>query len=151
MATGTARDKVLTEQYRNEAITKKPTDGNDYGGLQIHAFRGLHEFVAEGLMRRCQAGGRVVDLAAGTGAMSKRLVDLGFQVTASDLVTENFRLADEIPFVTTNFNDKFSSCFKGGFDALVAVEIIEHMECLARKGVVLIGVKGRKQTYTLAG
>ncbi len=30
-------------------------------------------------------------------------------------------------------------------------EIIEHMECLARKGVVLIGVKGRKQTYTLAG
>ena len=70
MATGTARDKVLNEQYRNEAITKKPTDGNDYGGLQIHAFRGLHEFVAEGLMRRCQAGGRVVDLAAGTGAPS---------------------------------------------------------------------------------
>ena len=35
--------------------------------------------------------------------------------------------------------------------AMHVTEILEHMESLAKRGVVLIGSKGRKQTYTLAG
>ena len=35
--------------------------------------------------------------------------------------------------------------------AMHVEEILAHMESLAKRGVVLIGSKGRKQTYTLAG
>jgi len=35
--------------------------------------------------------------------------------------------------------------------AMHVQEILTHMESLEKRGVVLVGSKGRKQTYTLAG
>jgi hypothetical protein len=37
--------------------------------------------------------------------MSARLADLGFAVTAMDVVPENFRLHDSVPFIAANLND----------------------------------------------
>jgi SAM-dependent methyltransferase len=70
----------------------------------------------------------VLDLAAGSGAMSLRLADLGYGVTATDYVPENFRLHGSIPFFRANLNTDFSAQHLGHFDAVMASEIIEHLE-----------------------
>jgi SAM-dependent methyltransferase len=103
-------------------------DPNHYRGLQIRAWKGLHDDLAAELARRVPAGGRVLDLAAGSGAMSLRLADMGYAVTASDLIGESFRLHGQVPFVAADLNGAFSEPFAGQFDAVMAVELIEHLE-----------------------
>lgn len=125
-------DTELAARKRAEGYEKRPKAAsgvlNEYRGLQIRAWPGLHENVAADLARRVPAGGRVLDLAAGSGAMSLRLADLGFQVTASDLVDASFMLHGQIPFVAADLNGAFSAPFAGQFDAVTAVELIEHLE-----------------------
>jgi SAM-dependent methyltransferase len=43
-------------------------------------------------------------------------------------VAENFRLHGAIPFVPANLNESFANQFGGQFDAIMASEIIEHLE-----------------------
>lgn len=68
---------------------------------------------------------RVLDVGAGQGALSRRLQEAGFAVSACDSAPENFRaagieclrvdLAEPLPYPD------------GRFDALVAVELTEHL------------------------
>jgi hypothetical protein len=67
---------VLVEKYR-EAAVDPTTYANSYKGLKIHALPGLHEFTAARAAPYLKAGDRVLDLAAGSGAMSLRLSDMG--------------------------------------------------------------------------
>lgn len=115
------------QQYIDEA-SRSATDGNEYQGLQIHAWRGLHDFLGGKLPSIAPRGGRVLDLAAGTGAMSLRLHDAGFEVTASDIVRENFRLHDRIAFTTLDLNKPFGTVPGAPYDLIMAVELIEHLE-----------------------
>ena len=117
---------VIVGRYRNAATTSSGL--NSYRGLRIHALPGLHEFLASLVAQHLQDGATVLDLAAGSGAMSIRLKDLGYSVHASDYVVENFR-AEEVPFTQANLNEDFSTKFTdSSFHAVLASEIIEHLE-----------------------
>jgi SAM-dependent methyltransferase len=118
---------VLVDNYRNAALDKLPAHGG-YKGLRIHALPGLHPFTAALASSHLQAGDHILDLAAGSGAMSLRLHDLGMRVTATDYVEENFRLHGQIPFVRADLNEPFAATYACQFDAVMASEIIEHLE-----------------------
>jgi 2-polyprenyl-3-methyl-5-hydroxy-6-metoxy-1,4-benzoquinol methylase len=119
---------VLVDQYRKAAGEPSSSTANTYKGLQIHALPGLHEFTAAQALKHLKPGDSLLDLAAGSGAMSLRLRDMGFEATATDYVPENFRLHDSVPFFTANLNENFAESRPGQFDAIMASEIIEHLE-----------------------
>ena len=100
---------------------------NEYRGLPIFAAPGLHEAAAALLAAAAPSGARVFEVGAGSGAMSLRLDDAGFAVTASDLFAESFKPA-HVPFVAADLNGAFAGQFPDGFDAVMALEIIEHLE-----------------------
>lgn len=99
----------------------------DYKGLPIYAAPGLHEAAAALLGSVVAPGSRVLEFGAGSGAMSLRLADAGYRVTASDLFEESFR-PGHVPFVTADLNGPFARQWPQGFDAVMALEIVEHLE-----------------------
>lgn len=117
---------ILVEPYRKAATAGSSAVG--YKGLPIHALPGLHEFTARHVRHHCNQGDVLLDIAAGSGAMTLRLIDSGFNVIATDYVSENFRLHQSIPFFQADLNDRFSSGREVQFDGVVASEIIEHLE-----------------------
>jgi 2-polyprenyl-3-methyl-5-hydroxy-6-metoxy-1,4-benzoquinol methylase len=119
---------IKTDSYQAFSGFEAGSFPDSYRNLPIHAMPGLHAFVAERLTPLLPAGARLLDLGAGSGAMCARLRDKGFHVTAMDVVAANFRLHGEIPFVCADLNDAFGARMDGGFDGIVAVEILEHLE-----------------------
>lgn len=101
---------------------------NSYKGLRIHALPGLHDFIGGQASHHLRPGSKTLDVAAGSGAMSLRLSDLGFEVEATDYVREGFKLHGSIPFSQTDLNLDFSQDFTRRFESIVASEIIEHLE-----------------------
>ncbi len=99
----------------------------EYKGLPIYAAPGLHEVAAQMLADAVTAGAHVLEFGAGSGAMSLRLADRGFDVTASDLFPESFK-PTRIPFVAADLNGAFAAQWPQGFDAVMALEIVEHLE-----------------------
>lgn len=130
-ANPTSRDSdnsvTIVDLYKRSA-TENAKFHTNYKGLRIHASPGLHEFVADKLKKLAPNGGAALDLAAGAGAMSLRLKDMGFDVTATDYVYDNFRLHGTLPFVQMNLNADFSGQVGRKFDVIVALEIVEHLE-----------------------
>lgn len=53
---------------------------------------------------------------------------MGFNITATDYVVENFRLAGKVPFISCDLNKDFANEFEGQFDGITGIEIIEHLE-----------------------
>jgi 2-polyprenyl-3-methyl-5-hydroxy-6-metoxy-1,4-benzoquinol methylase len=118
---------VRVERFR-EAATAAHVSGNAYMGLRIHALPGLHEFVVEKSRDYLPKGALVLDVGAGSGALGARLSDTGLAVNAVDIVSENFRLENSIPFFQADLNGNFADVIEKEFDGLFAVEIIEHLE-----------------------
>lgn len=98
----------------------------DYKGLPIYALPALHASAADVMQRHAATNGRVLDLASGSGAFALRLIDNGFRLECSDLVAEGFALKD-VKFHKLDFNTGFSAEVNG-YDAISALEIIEHLE-----------------------
>lgn len=117
---------IIVESYRNAA--RRDGGDNHYRGLRIHALAGLHEMVGTIAARVFATGSEVLDLAAGSGALCLRLKDLGLNPTACDLVVENFRLRESIPFIVANLNHDLPAELLGRFDGITATEIVEHIE-----------------------
>jgi 2-polyprenyl-3-methyl-5-hydroxy-6-metoxy-1,4-benzoquinol methylase len=70
--------------------------------------------------------GSILDIGAGTGALSKKLENDGFEVTACDLHGKNF-IPEDIPFKAADLNGTFP--FENEtFDYIVGTEVIEHLE-----------------------
>jgi SAM-dependent methyltransferase len=117
---------VLVDHYRESAHGR--ASNVTYKGLAIHAWPGLHEYAFEQFARHVAPGAGVLELAAGSGAMSLRLSDAGYRVTATDYVPENFRPRDSIPFFSCDLNAAFAAGREASVDAICALEIIEHLE-----------------------
>lgn len=119
------RTTIMVDTFLR-AATAEP-NANSYKGLPIYALEGLHEFVGERASRFFEPGGRVLDVAAGSGALSQRLLDLGFRVSATDYVRAGFSLA-AVPFIQADLNEPFAALHPHRYEGIVACEIIEHLE-----------------------
>ena len=91
---------------------------------------GTHEIVLGQIEKYLPAPSRVVDLAAGEGAFSVKLKELGHQVQAID-GSRDYWKASGIDLQVQNLDSEFAEKILNGdnkFDAVVAIEIIEHLE-----------------------
>jgi SAM-dependent methyltransferase len=138
-----AKPTVLVDTYIRRAA--EDSGPNSYKGLTMHALPGLHEFVAEKAVAYLPSGARVLDIAAGSGAMCQRLLDLGFRVSATDVVDVNFKLTN-VPFFAADLNEPFAATHNDRYQGIIACEIIEHLENprhVARQCYQLLAPGGR--------
>ena len=99
-----------------------------YRGLAIRAAGDAHRHVAASLARFVPPPATVLDIAAGTGALAARLRDAGYAVVANDVERSQFA-APDIECLSVDLDRPgFSASLRGPYDAVVAVEIIEHLE-----------------------
>jgi len=116
-----------TQLYRDQSSGTAAVPVALYKGVPEQCRGGLLAHVAELVRGKVRAPSKIVDLAAGSGALALRLADAGYSMECADYVPENFRLHGKIPFRTSDLNTDFSEAFDS-FDAVVATEIIEHLE-----------------------
>lgn len=102
--------------------------GGYYGGLPIHADSvEVHERALELLEAYCPAPVRILDVGAGPGAFSKRLVDRGYHVEAIEIRPDAF-LVPNVPVYPLNLQEDWASQLPCRYDALAALEVFEHLE-----------------------
>ena len=116
--------------------------------LGARTIRGLHDVVEEILLRQVELGAQILDLGGGTGAWARRLTGRGFRVSALERDLSGFRAA-EIPVLQGDLNDGFAEIVANKFEAITAIEVIEHLEnpraflrecmkCLKQDGYLII-------------
>ncbi len=100
-----------------------------YGGLPVHAdSTEVHERALELLQRHASRRDRVLDVGAGAGAFTRRLLVHGFgAVEAIEIRREAF-LVPGVPVHALDLNGAWADQLPARFDALVALEVIEHLE-----------------------
>ncbi|PYS97856.1 MAG: hypothetical protein DMF63_18490 [Acidobacteria bacterium] len=104
-----------------------PTNGNAPASM---AGVGTHEVVLDLFQKFVSPPAKVVDLAAGEGAFSLILQSLGHDVTAVDFSRDNWKATD-IPLELRDLDSEFADSIvadHGKFDAVAAIEIVEHLE-----------------------
>lgn len=118
-----------TNYFKEQASWTANDVESSYQGIPTQSRVGLLPHVAETIRASLTPGSRILDIAAGSGGLTLQLHELGFEVEASDYVAENFR-PTQIPFTRLDLNTDFSALYekKPPFDAIVATEIIEHLE-----------------------
>jgi 2-polyprenyl-3-methyl-5-hydroxy-6-metoxy-1,4-benzoquinol methylase len=123
-----ANENIFLALYRDTANGKCEAP-DSYNGLPIHSYKGLHQRAGELINQFATVNNApILDIAAGSGAMSQRLIDQGANVNSIDIVAENFRVKHaNCIFHNLNLNDDFSSVFTHQFNVIVALEIIEHI------------------------
>jgi SAM-dependent methyltransferase len=104
---------------------------SEYRGLHIYAPPRTHEDIFEKVAQYIPRGSRVADIGAGAGAFSMRLLDAGYEVTAFDLAPEDFKVNGVMclrcDLTDEKSLDSLASSFRGYFDAVVSIEVLEHL------------------------
>lgn len=104
-----------------------PGGGWFYRGLRIQAEVTTHQLAAQWAFSNLDPGARILDLATGEGALAQQLSDLGFDVSCtswdgrSRAQTKCYKIDLDHAFPANAVGDH-------PFDAVMAVEIIEHVE-----------------------
>ena len=98
-----------------------------YRGIPMHADAEVHEVVAQLVRSFVPNGARVLDVGAGSGALSQRLHDGGFDVTAVDVDASAWR-APNVELIVLDVERGIAGSLDGSFDAVCCVELIEHVE-----------------------
>ncbi|MFP3944417.1 MAG: class I SAM-dependent methyltransferase [Alphaproteobacteria bacterium] len=103
--------------------------GRSYRGLPVLAAPGVHEFIAGWLHANRPHDAPVLEVGAGTGALTARLMDRGFEVVPVDSQPAPFTRCCPA-FVQVDFNDPHwtRSLPEPAFETVVAAEIIAHLE-----------------------
>lgn len=98
-----------------------------YKGLVIRAHAEVHEKVSEIVIARMAATGVVLDIAAGDGALSQRLMDFGYKVACTSW-NDRLKISPDSNF-RVNLDREFGVDDVGGirYPCVLAVEIIEHL------------------------
>jgi SAM-dependent methyltransferase len=108
-------------------IKHRAYQGLAYAGLPIYSARGVHEFVCRLISKTLPAGGRVLDVGSGSGALSMRLKNMGYSVTAMDLSPESASLEGVEVVKGDICSVAEAQPHLKAFDCVVAVELIEHL------------------------
>lgn len=98
-----------------------------YKGLRMIAATGVHDTVIKVVAERLDQGAQIIEMGAGTGAFTLRLLEKGYRVTASGIEPNSFALA-EVPYLFLDLNKELSAEHHQAYEAAVAVEVIEHLE-----------------------
>ncbi len=93
-------------------------------GMESFTEENIHRVVRD--LLKDEKRGLLLDIGAGTGALSKKLQEDGFDVIACDLQTQNF-LPKDIPFQAADLNKTFPF-EENTFDYVTGTEVIEHLE-----------------------
>jgi len=108
-------------------IVHRSETGLDYQGLPMHVPPGVHEGVLELLTEHLPAPARILDLGAGSGALTRRLLDTGYAVHAADMDLQGWSVLD-VRVTQVDLNRDVWDLPEAGFEAIAAIEVIEHLE-----------------------
>lgn len=97
----------------------------NYNGIGINTSKNTHE-TAFTLVKKKEYPASVLDIPCGSGALSQRLRDNRYTVTASDIVDHLFQLDDAL-FVHSDLN-KTLPFSDDSFDMLTCIDGIAHVE-----------------------
>lgn len=122
-------ERLLSESLvmRNWLITTEKKELQYYKGILIHADLNLHDHAAALFQQYVQPNAEVLDVGAGAGAFSQRLVDLGYKVSALDTDPDKW-LPRAIPFLRLDIDSGIAASVERTFDAACCLEVIEHVE-----------------------
>ncbi len=104
-----------------------------YRDRQVLADTDLHERAAAYLRRHVGAGARVADVGCGRGAFALRLADAGFDVVGLDLDPPSEHPSggsyayEQVDLLSVEARERFLERHAGAFDAVVLLEVIEHV------------------------
>lgn len=103
-----------------------------YKKLLIKADFGLHEQIASEVIKKIPPGSRILDFGAGEGALSERLFDMGYKITAVDKDAKSFK-SKNCDFFPINFDqpnevEDFTLKYANQFDVVLGIEVIEHVQ-----------------------
>lgn len=98
----------------------------------MHAAAGVHEYAVRIVEAGLSPGARVLDVGAGSGALTARLASHGFAVIASDLDGADYRALP--PFVRWDASslEPPADVAPSSMDGVCAIEVLEHVENAAQ-------------------
>ncbi len=112
---------------RNNLISTQKKVDEHYNGIRIYADTGMHQQIIKLVKKYIKKGSTVLDVGAGEGAFSARLFDEGYQVTALDIDEKKWK-ATQVEFKNLDINKPLPQSIDKVFDAVVCLEVIEHIE-----------------------
>ncbi len=112
----------------SDKTVHRADSGRAYRGIPVHAAEGVHAHAARLATRLLPPRAHILDVGSGSGGLAARLADAGFDVLASELDTGSYRAAPPVVEWDASGDGLPPGVTGPTFDALCAVEMLEHVE-----------------------